>query len=137
MALLFSPLVNNLKTKFSCKSWGPKICKATAKQQSILMQIEFSVKINESETDIQYAARFPQTENRTAIKMPRSDKAAITMRDFMYHLEKNSYCKWVGVLLLLYFPSFFPFLFVCFIFLDCWTETCLQNDGLIRRNIQL
>lgn len=57
------------------------------------MQIEFSVKINESETDIQYAARFPQTENRTAIKMPRSDKTAITMRDFMYHLEKNSYCK--------------------------------------------
>lgn len=36
------------------------------------------MKINESETDIQYAARFPQTENRRAIKMPRSDKAAIT-----------------------------------------------------------
>lgn len=64
------------------------MCKATAKQQSILMQIEFSVKINESETDIQYAARFPQSENRT-IKMPRSDKAAITHERFYVSLGKK------------------------------------------------
>lgn len=57
------------------------------------MQIEFSVQINESETDIHYVARFPQTENRTAIKMPRSDKTAITHERFYVSLGKNSYCK--------------------------------------------
>lgn len=53
------------------------------------MQIEFSLKINESETDIQYAARFPQTENRTAIKMPKSDKAAITHERFYVSVGKK------------------------------------------------
>lgn len=47
------------------------------------------MKINESETDIQYAARFPQTENRTAIKMPRSDKPAITHEKFYVSLGKK------------------------------------------------
>lgn len=111
MALLSSPLVNNLKAKFSCKTWGPKICKVTSKQPSILMQIEFSVKINESETDIQYAARFPQTENRTAIKMPRSDKAAIT-REILCISWKKVVTVNEWVFLCCIFPPSFLF-FVC------------------------
>lgn len=100
------------------------------------MQIEFSLKINESETDIQYAARFPQTENRTAIKMPRSDKAAITHERFYVSVGKKIVTVNEWVFLCCIFPPSF-FLFVCFIFLDFCTETCLQNDGLIRRNVHL
>jgi len=53
------------------------------------MQIEFSVQIKESETDTQYSARFPQTENRTVIKMPRSDKAVITHERFYASLGRK------------------------------------------------
>lgn len=68
------------------------------------------------ESDTWFAARFPQTENRTAIKMPKSDKATVTHDRFYVSLgkkkkEKNSGgCSSCDISSLILFFFFFLFL---------------------------